>query len=56
MKLKSWANGATEHRRVFVLEQALAYLNEYKLRESDCIGLCTDEDGNLLIDHNTEEV
>jgi hypothetical protein len=54
--LKSWANGPGHHRRVYALDHVLEYLTKYNLRESDCIGLCTDPDGNIILDHNTEQV
>eukprot|EP00884_Botryococcus_braunii_P011055 jgi/Botrbrau1/19951/Bobra.0059s0067.2 len=53
--IKSWANG-NENRRVYVLDQAVEYMRQYNLRENDCIGLCTDADGNLVLDHNTDEI
>ena len=46
--IKSWANG-TEHRRVYVLEQAALFLRAHSLREGDALGLCTDATGALAI-------
>ncbi|KAK9835948.1 hypothetical protein WJX81_000533 [Elliptochloris bilobata] len=53
--VKSWANGS-EHRRVFVLEQAGPFIRAYGLGEGDCIGICTDAAGALVIEVNTEAV
>lgn len=47
--VKSWANGS-EHRRVFVLEQAGPFIRMYGLREGDCLGICTDAAGALVIE------
>lgn len=47
--VKSWANG-TEHRRVYVLEQAAEYLAHARLREGDAIGVCADVQGALLVE------
>lgn len=42
--IKSWANG-TEHRRVFVLEQAAEFLRSHGIGVGDAVGICTDENG-----------
>lgn len=42
--IKSWANG-TEHRRVFVLEQAAEFLRSHGIGVGDAVGICTDESG-----------
>ena len=42
--IKSWANG-TEHRRVFVLEQAAEFLRSHGVGVGDAVGICTDENG-----------
>jgi hypothetical protein len=42
--IKSWANG-TEHRRVFVLEQAGEFLRSNGVGVGDAVGICTDEHG-----------
>jgi hypothetical protein len=42
--IKSWANG-TEHRRVFVLEQAGEFLRSHGVGVGDAVGICTDEHG-----------
>lgn len=42
--IKSWANG-TEHRRVFVLEQAGEFLRGHGVGVGDAVGICTDENG-----------
>ena len=47
--IKSWANG-TEHRRMYVLEQAAEYLANARLREGDAIGICADVQGALLVE------
>ena len=47
--VKSWANGS-EHRRVFVLEQAGPFIRMYGLREGDCLGICTDAASALVIE------
>ena len=41
--IKSWANG-TEHRRVYVLEQAAEYLRTFKLSMGDAVGICTNQE------------
>eukprot|EP00891_Asterochloris_glomerata_P000981 jgi/Astpho2/981/Aster-x0038 len=46
--IKSWANG-TEHRRVYVLEQAAEYLRTFKLSMGDAVGICTNQEGELVI-------
>lgn len=46
--LKSWANG-TEHRRVFVLEQATDFLRAHGVGVGDSIGICTGEEGEQLV-------
>lgn len=53
--IKSWANG-TEHRRVFVLEQASEFLRAHNVGVGDTVGICTDEYGELVVEANTEEV
>ncbi|KAL4447259.1 hypothetical protein ABPG77_007292 [Micractinium sp. CCAP 211/92] len=53
--IKSWANG-TEHRRVFVLEQAAEFLRSHGIGVGDAVGICTDENGELVVEANTEEV
>lgn len=53
--IKSWANG-TEHRRVFVLEQAAEYLRSHGVGVGDAIGICSDERGELVVEVNTPEV
>lgn len=53
--IKSWANG-TEHRRVFVLEQASDYLRAHGIGVGDTVGICTDEHGELVVEANTPEV
>ena len=47
--VKSWANG-TEHRRVYVLEHALEFINARRLREGDAIGICADAQGALVVE------
>lgn len=42
--IKSWANG-TEHRRVFVLEQAADFLRAHGVGVGDAVGICSDEKG-----------
>ena len=44
--IKSWANG-TEHRRVFVLEQAGEFLRSHGMGVGDAVGICSDENGVL---------
>jgi len=53
--IKSWANG-TEHRRVFVLEQAGDFLRTHCVGVGDTVGICTDENGELVVEANTEAV
>lgn len=53
--IKSWANG-TEHRRVFVLEQASEFLRTHNVGVGDTVGICTDEYGELVVEANTEDV
>lgn len=53
--IKSWANG-TEHRRVFVLEQASDFLRAHGVGMGDTVGICTDEYGDLIVEANTEAV
>ncbi|PSC70511.1 B3 domain-containing transcription factor LEC2 isoform B [Micractinium conductrix] len=53
--IKSWANG-TEHRRVFVLEQAGEFLRSHGMGVGDAVGICSDENGELVVEANTEEV
>lgn len=53
--IKSWANG-TEHRRVFVLEQAAEFLRTSGMGVGDTIGICAGEDGGLVVECNTEAV
>ncbi|EFN57994.1 hypothetical protein CHLNCDRAFT_142158 [Chlorella variabilis] len=53
--IKSWANG-TEHRRVFVLEQAGAFLKAHGVGVGDAVGICSDENGDLVVEANSEEV
>ncbi|KAL0032345.1 hypothetical protein WJX79_006173 [Trebouxia sp. C0005] len=53
--IKSWANG-TENRRVYVLEQTGEYLKVNRLGVGDAVGICTDEDGDLVVASNSEEV
>lgn len=45
--IKSWANG-TEHRRVYVLEQAAEFLRARGLGPGDTLGICADEHGGSL--------
>lgn len=52
--IKSWANG-TEHRRVYVLEQAAEYLKTEALGVGDAVGICTDN-GQLIVEANTPAV
>ncbi|KAI3428154.1 hypothetical protein D9Q98_006538 [Chlorella vulgaris] len=53
--IKSWANG-TEHRRVFVLEQAGEFLRSHGVGVGDAVGICSDENGELVVEANTAEV
>lgn len=53
--IKSWANG-TEHRRVFVLEQAADFLRLHGVGVGDVVGICTDEHGELVVEANTPAV
>lgn len=53
--IKSWANG-TEHRRVFVLEGAGEYLRSVGASVGDVVGICSDEEGELLVETNSAEV
>ncbi|KAL0034314.1 hypothetical protein WJX77_008756 [Trebouxia sp. C0004] len=53
--IKSWANG-TENRRVYVLEQTGEYLKVNRLGVGDAVGICTNEDGDLVVASNSEEV
>ncbi len=53
--IKSWANG-TEHRRVYVLEQAAPFIRAHRLAPGDAVGLCSDAGGDLSILANTPEV
>lgn len=53
--IKSWANG-TEHRRVYVLEQAAPFIKSHRLVAGDAVGICTNGSGNLTILANTPEV
>lgn len=53
--IKSWANG-TEHRRVFVLEQAAEFLKDHGVSVGDVIGICSDAAGGLVVEANTDAV
>jgi hypothetical protein len=53
--IKSWANG-TEHRRVYVLEQAAPFIKAHCLAAGDAVGVCTNGSGALTILANTPEV
>lgn len=53
--IKSWANG-TEHRRVYVLEQAAPFIKAHCLAAGDAVGVCTNGSGSLTILANTPEV
>ena len=53
--IKSWANG-TEHRRVFVLEQASDFMRAHGIGMGDTVGICSDEYGDLVVEANTEAV
>lgn len=53
--IKSWANG-TEHRRVFVLEQAAEFLRNHGVSVGDVIGICSDAAGGLVVEANTDAV
>jgi hypothetical protein len=53
--IKSWANG-TEHRRVFVLEQAAEFLRDHGVSVGDVIGICSDAAGGLVVEANTDAV
>ena len=53
--IKSWANG-TEHRRVYVLEQAAPFIKAHALAAGDAVGICTNGSGSLTILANTPEV
>lgn len=53
--LQSWANGI-ESRRVFVLEHAGEYIKYHVLKIEDVIGISTTEEGEFMIEFNTDEV
>lgn len=53
--LQSWANGI-ETRRVFVLEHAGDYIKHHDLKIQDVIGISTTEDGEFMVEYNTQEV
>lgn len=53
--IKSWANG-TEHRRVFVLEQVAEYMRSQRIGVGDTVGICADENGDLIVETNTDIV
>ena len=53
--IKSWANG-TEHRRVFVLEQVAEYMRTHRIGVGDTVGICADENGDLVVETNTDAV
>ena len=53
--LQSWANGI-ETRRVFVLEHAGDYIRYHTLKIEDVIGISTTEQGEFMVEFNTDEV
>ena len=53
--LQSWANGI-ETRRVFVLEHAGEYIKYHALKIEDVIGISTTEEGEFMVEFNTDEV
>ena len=53
--LQSWANGI-ESRRVYVLEHAGEYIRRHVLKLDDVIGISCTEEGEFLVEYNTEEV
>lgn len=53
--LQSWANGI-ETRRVFVLEHAGDYIRHYNLKIEDVIGISSTEQGEFMVEFNTDEV
>jgi len=53
--LQSWANGI-ETRRVFVLEHAGEFIKYHVLKIEDVIGISTTEDGEFMVEFNTDEV
>lgn len=53
--LQSWANGM-ESRRVYVLEHAGDYIRHHALKLDDVIGISCTENGDFLVEYNTDEV
>ena len=53
--LQSWANGI-ETRRVFVLEHAGDYIRHYNLKIEDVIGISSTEQGEFMVEFNTDDV
>ncbi|KAL3157100.1 hypothetical protein ABBQ38_001346 [Trebouxia sp. C0009 RCD-2024] len=53
--IKSWANG-TENRRVYVLEQTGEFLKVHRLGVGDAVGICTNDQGDLVVEANSGEV
>ncbi len=53
--LQSWANGM-ESRRVYVLEHAGDYIRHHVLKLDDVIGISCTENGEFLVEYNTDEV